>query len=77
MKKLISRIETEIKELEELNDLLCASAMSSPFGNSVDLDEEVKKALGKMEQRVKVNLHQKGRIKHLKGLLELLVEKDD
>lgn len=70
MKKVINYLENEINEMESSNALINAAAMSSPFGNSINLEEAAKEHLKKCESRISVEIWQKHRIKVLKSVLE-------
>jgi hypothetical protein len=66
----IKYLEKEIKELQEMNNLLVSAAASSPFGNSVGLDKEVQKFKDGLEDRVRLNLWQKSLIKACGVIIE-------
>ncbi len=74
MKKIISFLEREISEMENLNTQLNAAAASSPFGNSIDLEKAAEAHLRNCEPRIATEIWQKHRIKILKYLLEEINE---
>jgi hypothetical protein len=59
-------LEDELADMIESNEAIKAGARMVGF----DMDGQTDEVLAKLDQRVRVNIHQRGRINTLKSLLE-------
>lgn len=61
-----SQLQKELKEMYESNEMIKSAAKMVGF----NVDAETERLLENADQRVRVNIHQRGRINTLKSLIE-------